>query len=162
MLFSLFYLTHSLPGLRLLSSLSLGFSLQDQRWPSLAIICWTQLADQHWHSYRHVASVQPRVSKSPDAVLNITKTERDDDLLNLLCKDKISAYSEFDGSSTFQTSWDGSDRGMWDAADWKTLNRWTAWRDSSWFLKWGHIKYISIVDLFPTVITDQCSLCLEK
>ena len=25
-----------------------------------------------------------------------------------------------------------------------------------------HIKYISIVDLFPTVITDQRSLSLEK
>ena len=35
-------------------------------------------------------------------------------------------------------------------------------RDSSFFLKWGHIKYISIVDLFPTVITDQRSLSLEK
>ena len=27
---------------------------------------------------------------------------------------------------------------------------------------WGHIKYISIVDLFPTVITDQRTLSLEK
>uniref|UniRef100_A0A671XHE5 Discs, large homolog 2 (Drosophila) n=1 Tax=Sparus aurata TaxID=8175 RepID=A0A671XHE5_SPAAU len=32
----------------------------------------------------------------------------------------------------------------------------------SGFLKWGHIKYISIVGLFPTVITDQRSLSLEK
>ena len=30
------------------------------------------------------------------------------------------------------------------------------------FLRWGHIKYKSIVDLFPTIITDQCSLSLEK
>uniref|UniRef100_A0A671XHE1 Discs, large homolog 2 (Drosophila) n=1 Tax=Sparus aurata TaxID=8175 RepID=A0A671XHE1_SPAAU len=34
--------------------------------------------------------------------------------------------------------------------------------NSSGFLKWGHIKYISIVGLFPTVITDQRSLSLEK
>ena len=30
------------------------------------------------------------------------------------------------------------------------------------FFKWGLIKYISIVDLFPTVITDQRSLSLSK
>ena len=30
------------------------------------------------------------------------------------------------------------------------------------FLTWGHIKYISIVDLFSTVISDQHSLSLEK
>ena len=36
------------------------------------------------------------------------------------------------------------------------------WRDSLCFLKWGHIKYKSIVDLFPTVITDQRNLSLEK
>ena len=30
------------------------------------------------------------------------------------------------------------------------------------FFKWGHIKYISIVDLFPTIITDQRSFSLEK
>ena len=30
------------------------------------------------------------------------------------------------------------------------------------FFKWGHIKYISKVGLFPTVITDQRSLSLEK
>ena len=35
-------------------------------------------------------------------------------------------------------------------------------RSSSGFLKCGHIKYISIVDLFPTVIADQRSLSLEK
>ena len=29
------------------------------------------------------------------------------------------------------------------------------------FLKWGHIKSISIVGLFPTVITDQRSLSVE-
>ena len=35
-------------------------------------------------------------------------------------------------------------------------------RSSSGFLKCGHIKYISIVDLFPTIIADQRSLSLEK
>lgn len=28
-------------------------------------------------------------------------------------------------------------------------------------MKWGHIKYISIVGLFPTVITEQRRLSLE-
>ena len=30
------------------------------------------------------------------------------------------------------------------------------------YFKWGHIKYISIVVLFPAIITDQSSLSLEK
>ena len=35
-------------------------------------------------------------------------------------------------------------------------------RDSSCFLKWSHIKYITIVGLFPIVITNQRSLSLMK
>ena len=35
-------------------------------------------------------------------------------------------------------------------------------RDSLCFLKWGYIKHISIVYLFPTLITDQRSVSLEK
>ena len=45
---------------------------------------------------------------------------------------------------------------------WVRISITTHQRDSSGFFKWGDIKYISIVRLFPTVITDQQSLSLEK